>query len=113
MSVDLDVGASEVERGSRDEIRGIIEKNMETIIISMFAILFTVAIIIVRFRLQKTKDVQVGQFYVPELPYSPPARSPLEMGSPYHRVLTESLLQPRVISTIMESEEYEDIELSS
>ena len=114
---------------SLEGLEVIMEKDMETIIkentsiaatvvlalLSMFAIFFTVAIIIVRLRQQRTKDVQVGQFYetVPELPYSPPVRSALEVRNPHHAVLTETLLQPRVISTIMESEEYEDIELSS
>ena len=119
----------EEEHDVLEGLEVIIEKDMETIIkentsiaatvvlalLSMFAIFFTVAIIIVRHRQQKTKDVQVDQFYetVPELPYSPPVRSALEVRKPHHGVLAETLLQPRVISTIMESEEYEDIEVSS
>ena len=111
-----------------DVLEVIIEKDMETIIkentsiaatvvlvlLSVFAVFFTVAIIIVRLRGQKPKEAQVGQFYeaVPELPYSPPVRTfKTEQTSP--EVFTETLLQPRVISTIIESNEYEDVELSS
>ena len=106
----------------------IIEKEMETTIkentsiavtialalLSVFFIFFIAAIIIVRIREQKTKDVEVGQFYeaVPELPYRPPVRT-FKTVQTSPEVFTETLLQPRVISTIIESNEYEDVELSS
>ena len=111
-----------------DVLEVIIEKDMETIIkentsiaatvvlvlLSVFAVFFTVAIIIVRLRGQTTKEVQVGQFYeaVPELPYSPPVRT-FKTEQTSSGVFTETLLQPRLISTIIESDEYEDVEVSS
>ena len=117
----------EINLDGLDVLEVIIEKDMETIIkentsiaatvvlvlLSVFAVFFTVAIIIVRLRGQKTKEAQVGQIYeaVPELPYSPPVRTLHTSASP--KVLTETLLQPRVISTINESDEYEDIQVSS
>ena len=114
----------EINLDGLDVLEVIIEKDMETIIkentsiaatvvlvlLSVFAVFFTVAIIIVRLRGKKTKEAQVGQIYeaVPELPYSPPVKI-----LKTEQTFTEALLQPRMISTIIESDEYEDVEVSS
>ena len=80
-------------------------------LLGVCALLFSVASVLVRLRARSDEEEEVrgqGEGEAPELPYSPPVKRALVMES-QSEALTA---QPRVITTIEEEEEYEEVDLT-
>ena len=80
-------------------------------LLGVCVLLFSVASVLVRLRARSDEEEEVrgqGEGEAPELPYSPPVKRALVMES-QSEALTA---QPRVITTIEEEEEYEEVDLT-